>query len=336
MNCAVNPILAEVYRGQMVESFHRGAAAVCDAAGNLLERTGDVERLIYPRSAIKPLQAMALAESGAIERFGLTHCEIALACASHSGQPLHVDRIRQWLAKIEVHESSFECGSQPSTHRSTRLEMIRSSQAPTAIYNNCSGKHAGFMTIAKYQGAPIAGYTDYAHPVQQQVLAVVEELTSEPVTNREGGLDGCGIPVIPISLTAIARAFARLAGGAFESAKRKRAAESICLAMQRYPELVGGEQRFCTAVPKFTHGQVLIKVGAEGVYAGLATAPRPLGFALKIDDGARRAAEVAMGALILRHCRLTGEAKDGLAPWLAPQVHTVAGKPAGSMTAASA
>ena len=331
MNHPVNPVLAEVLRGEMVESFHRGAAVVCDAAGTIVDEAGDITRPIYPRSAIKPLQAMTLVQCGAVEHFGLSNREIALACASHSGEQKHVDAIRKWLGKIDVSESSFECGSQPSSHRTTRIDMIRNGLTPGAIYNNCSGKHAGFMTIAKLKGEPIEGYTDRSHPVQQRVLATVEELTGEAISTQIGGLDGCGIPVVGISLLAIARAFAFMVSGNFKLSSQAMAAQRIIAAMTQFPDLVGGENRFCTVVPNITRGQILIKVGAEGVYAGMTTGTRRLGFALKIDDGSRRAAEVAIGAVIRKHCNLAPQDLVQLQPWLVPNVKTVAGKQAGNI-----
>jgi len=316
----------------MVESFHRGAAAVVDSHGHVIEAFGDINRLIYPRSAIKPLQAFVLAESGAIERYGLGSEQIALACASHSGQLLHVKAISKWLETIEVDEDMLECGSQQSSHRSTREDMIRRGTTAGAIYNNCSGKHAGFITVARHCGEPVEGYIQRAHPVQQRVLQTLEELTEEPVASRPSGLDGCGIPLVGMSLRAIAGAFARLSCGHFDSSTRSQSARAIREAMMRHPELVGGEKRFCTEVAAATAGQAVVKVGAEGVYAGMITGnAAQLGFALKIDDGSRRAAEVAMGSLISMHLSMTPKAANYLQPWFHPQVWTVAKKPAGTI-----
>ncbi len=332
MNDITNPILVEYVRGEMTESFHRGAAAVVHCNGDVVESFGDIERLIYPRSAIKPLQSFLLVESGALERFGLGSEHIALACASHSGQPQHVDTISKWFQTIAVKESSLECGPQQSSHRATRDDMIRRGITAGAIYNNCSGKHAGFITVARHCGNPIEGYIRRSHPVQRRALQTLEELTEEPITSRPSALDGCGIPVVGMSLRAIAGAFARLAGERFDSSARCNSARRIRNAMMRHPELVGGEKRFCTAVAEVTGAKVLVKVGAEGVYAGMTTGTEPvLGFALKIDDGSRRAAEVAMGGLICRNFSMTPQMLNSLQPWFVPQVLTVAKKSAGTI-----
>ena len=329
MKDSINPILVEVIRGDMVESFHRGAAIVVNEQGETVAAFGDVNRPIYPRSAIKPLQAIVLAESGALERYKLGNEQIALACASHSGESRHVNGVRRWLEKIGLDETALECGVQHPSHHHTRIEMIREGIEANSLHNNCSGKHAGFITVAKHNDVPIKGYVKRSHPVQQSVLKVLQELTEEPLQARPFGTDGCGIPVVGISLHGIASAFRKLASGNFDSIARQNSAHRICSAMAEFPELVGGENRFCTAVPLATHGRVLIKVGAEGMYAGMTVDSNPLGFALKIDDGSRRAAEIAMGWLISKFCDLDTEITAELKPWLQPEVKTVANISAG-------
>ncbi len=326
---SANPIIVEVTRGDMVESFHRGAVAVVSAGGETVAEHGDVSRRIYPRSAIKPLQAMVLVESGALERYALRDEHIALACASHSGQASHVDSIRQWLEHLGLDQTYLECGTHDSVHRETRNDMIRRGIKSNALNNNCSGKHAGFITVALHSNFPIEGYVDRAHPVQQRVLQTLEELSDESLQEGPAGLDGCGIPVTGMSLRGIAMAFARLAGTKFSSNVRRTSAERIRSAMALFPELVGGENRFCTVVPRITENLALVKVGAEGVYAGMTSDFDGLGFALKIDDGSRRAAEVAMGWQIETHCNLKQSQLLQLKPWFRPEVRTVAEKHAG-------
>ncbi len=329
MNPPANPILVEVTRGDMVESYHRGAAVVVGKGGDIIAAYGDVTRPIYPRSAIKPLQAMVLAESGAIERFHLSLEQLALACASHSGQILHVDKVRHWLHQIGLDESILQCGTHDSYHRETRTAMIREGLSPNALYNNCSGKHAGMITVAVHNDEPVRNYIDRTHPVQQRVLKMLAELTNEPVEDRPAGLDGCGIPVVGISLKGIALAFTKIANDQFDSKTRKNAAQKIRAAMSRYPNLIAGENRLCTVVADSTAGRVLIKVGAEGVYAGMTVASNRIGFALKIDDGSRRAAEVALGWLITNHCNLSIDEQERLKSRFQPAVKTVARKAAG-------
>ena len=308
----------------MIESIHRGAAAITDANGNIIDEIGNIDSLIYPRSAIKPLQAIAFVESGAVKRFNLGLEEIALACASHSGESRHVDRVRAWLEKIGLDENDLECGAQQSGCRITREEMIRNRINPTAAYNNCSGKHAGFLSTAVVNGEPTKDYVNRQHPVQQRTFEVLREMTEELLSDTPTGLDGCGIPVFGMPLRSIARGFSKLASKRDNADQRGLAAKQVCLAMARFPELVGGENRFCTFVSTATEGSVLAKVGAEGVYAGIHLGPNPIGFAVKIDDGARRAAEVAMAALILKHCKLDKTMTATLEQKIAIPVKTVA------------
>ncbi len=335
MTQSANPVLVEVTRGDMVESFHRGAAVVMDASMRKVAEFGDVSRQIYPRSAIKPLQAFVLVESGALENYRLGAPEVALACASHSGEPCHTDGVQQWLARLGLTETALECGAHYPAHRDTRIAMTRNNIKASASHNNCSGKHAGFISVAHHRGEPINGYIQREHPVQQSVLRVVNELTEESVETAPAGLDGCGIPVVGLSLQGIAKGFAALASAKFASSTRRDAAVRICQSMTEYPQLVGGTDRLCTLVPLVTNRRVIIKVGAEGVYAGLALGDRPLGFALKIDDGSRRAAEVAVTWLIQQFCQLEESAIVELQPWLQPELKTVAKRLAGTIHPAS-
>ncbi len=321
---SANPVLVKVTRGNMIESIHRGAAAVTDANGSIIDEVGNIDNLIYPRSAIKPLQAIAFVESGAVKRFSLGLEEVALACASHSGEARHVDRVRAWLEKIGLDENNLECGAQQSACRTTREEMIRNRINPTAAYNNCSGKHAGFLSTAVVNGEPIKGYIHRQHPVQQRTFEILREMTEEQLSNAPTGLDGCGIPVFGMSLRGIARGFSKLASKRNNTDQQGLAVNLICSAMAKFPELVGGENRFCTFVSTATEGSILVKIGAEGVYAGMHLGVNPIGFALKIDDGARRAAEVAMGALILKHCKLDKTMAATLEQKIAIPVKTVA------------
>ena len=329
MSQSVNPVLVEVIRGDMVESFHRGAAAVFDANGRNIAGFGDIDRPIYPRSAIKPLQAFVLVESGALEHYRLGLPELALACASHSGESCHTDGIRQWLDRLGLNETALECGAHYPAHRDTRIAMTRNDVKAGAIHNNCSGKHTGFLSVACHAGEPVAGYIERNHPVQQRVLRMLQDLSGAPVDTAPAGFDGCGIPVVGMSLQAIAGAFAALAAANFASAKRRVAAGQICEAMANYPNLVGGTDRLCTYIPVETKGQVLIKVGAEGVYAGMVMGDKPLGMALKIDDGSRRAAEVAMTWLIKEFSQLEGAQIEKLNTQLRPEIKTVAKRSAG-------
>jgi L-asparaginase II len=306
------PLTVEVTRGEMVESRHRVAAAVCDAGGARLLAAGDADALIYPRSAIKPLQALVLIESGAADAFNVSDAEVALACASHSGEPRHVELVRAWLARLGLSEADLECG----------VHAVTGVAAPTAAHNNCSGKHSGFLTVARHLGVPTRGYIQPDHPVQRRVMARVAEMAGATLDGAPRGIDGCGIPVFGMPLAALAGAMARLAAAPDAACARIRAA------MAAEPALVAGTGRFTTRVIAATSGAVLVKEGAEGVYAGAIPA-RGIGIAVKAEDGTGRAATAAMGHLLRRLGALDERAGAALADVLEPTLRNHAGREVG-------
>ena len=291
------PMEIEVTRGAMVESRHRVRFAVSDGAGRLLRHGGDPEAPIYARSAIKPLQALALVETGAAEAYGLGDAEIALACASHAGEPRHIETVTAWLERIGLAIEDLECGAHLPSREPAAHAMIRHGAAARAIHNNCSGKHSGFLTTALQLGAPTEGYIRYEHPVQQRVLGILESLTGLDLGGAPRGIDGCGIPVIGIPLGNIALAFARFAAPDDQPEARQAACARIRRAMAAEPFMVAGTGRFCTDLMTATGETVLVKTGAEGVYCA-ALPTLGLGIALKAEDGAGRAAECAMAGLL--------------------------------------
>jgi L-asparaginase II len=328
---SANPIVVEVSRGAMVESRHRAAAAVVDAKGAVVRAWGDVERPVYGRSALKPLQALPLLESGAADRYGLGAAEIALACASHGGEPRHVDLAMAWLARIGCGVDDLECGSHAPFHEASAEALLLAGRRADARYNNCSGKHAGFLSTARHLGEPTQGYIRHEHPVQQRVLGTLEQLTGLRLGDAPRGIDGCGIPVIAIPLGHIALAMARLADPDAElPPARAAAARRILAAMAAEPFLVAGSGRFCTRVMEVAGAKVALKTGAEGVYVA-ALPTLGLGVALKVDDGAGRAAEVAMGR-ILRHLKLLdADEERSLAEVFVPPIANRAGRETGSV-----
>ena len=291
-----NPVLVEITRGPLVESVHRGAIAVSDARGRLRLAVGDVEHLTFPRSALKPVQAIPLIESGAADRFGLSDEEIALACASHSGEPQHTARIAAWQKRIGCSVADLACGPHRPVHEPTATAMIRSGEKWTPLHNNCSGKHTGFMTLARFMGVPVAGYQEVEHPVQRAVERTLTEMAgiSGPLPY---GIDGCTVPNFALPLAALARAMAGLADRSGLPPARAEAASRIVAAMQANPDLVAGTGRPCTLLMRET-GHIAVKTGAEGVYVAILPA-LGLGVALKIDDGAGRAAETLVAAVLI-------------------------------------
>lgn len=294
-----NPILVEVTRGDMVESRHRASFAVSDAGGRIVLAAGNVERPIYARSAIKPLQAIALVESGAAEAFELGNREIALACASHNGEPRHVETVLDWLRRIGCDLDDLECGAHLPGNEAAMIKLLQANRNATPAHNNCSGKHSGFLSVARHLDIPTEGYIRYEHPVQQRVLGILETMTGLDLGEAPRGIDGCGIPVIGIPLGNLALAMARFADPADQPEARQAAIARIREAMAAEPFMVAGSARFCTQVIEISGGKALVKTGAEGVFCA-ALPDLGLGVALKVDDGAARAAEQLMGRLLRR------------------------------------
>ena len=292
------PVLVEVTRGPMTESRHRGSAIVVDAEARVVGAWGDAESPVYPRSAIKPVQALAFVESGAVEAFGLGDEEIALACASHSGEQRHAAAVTAWLERIGLGIGDLECGPQMPSHENSARALLTAGAAPTPAHNNCSGKHAGMLSTAVQLGDSTAGYVKYGHPVQQRILGLFEQICGVDLGDAPWGVDGCSIPTIAVPLGNLALAMARFVDPDRHLPEhRAAAARRVAAAMLAEPFMVAGTGRFCTAALQLAGGKALVKTGAEGVYmAGLPE--HGLGIALKIDDGATRGAEAAMAALL--------------------------------------
>jgi L-asparaginase II len=314
-----NPILVEVTRGALVESVHRGSVAIADAGGTIRFALGDLESPIYPRSSLKPIQALPLIESGAADAFGLSDAEIALACASHSGEPMHTTRVAAWLARIGCAESDLACGAHASRYEPVAEDMIRRGEKPTRLHNNCSGKHTGFLTVARHWGIAAQGYEQHSHPVQRAVAKALGELTGI-AEELPWGIDGCAAPNFAVPLAAQAHAFAKFAAPDALSSERTTACRRIVRAMIAHPELVSGTGRSCAILMRSCGGRAAVKIGAEGFYAAMIP-ERGLGVVLKIDDGASRGAETAMAA-ILDRLKLLGADKEAREILHAPVMNT--------------
>ncbi|MBI1330106.1 MAG: asparaginase [Alphaproteobacteria bacterium] len=292
-----NPVLVELTRGPLVESIHRGSFAIADADGRLVASIGDVKSPVYSRSSLKPIQALPLVESGAAEAFGLSDEEVALACASHSAEPMHTDRVAKWLERIGCTVDDLACGAHPIRDEAIAADMVRKGLKPTRLHNNCSGKHTGFLTVARHWDIATAGYEKHDHPVQKAVAAALADLTGMN-DDFPWGIDGCAAPNFAVPLDAFAMAMARMASPDKLPPQRATAAKRIVRAMTKYPELVAGTGRACTILMRAMDG-VAVKTGAEGFFIAIIPS-RGLGVALKIDDGAGRASECVMAAILER------------------------------------
>ncbi len=295
----VNPVLVEVTRGDRVESRHRGSVAVVEANGKPVLTLGDVEERVYPRSAVKAIQAIPLVESGAADAFGFGDRELALSQASHCGEPQHVAGVKAMLAAIGLDETALECGVHWPTNAKSAADLARRGEKPNQLHNNCSGKHANFLALAKHLGFDHHGYVAPDHPVQRAVGEALSSLTGAPHTAENCGVDGCSIPTYAVPLSSLARGFARFATGEGMSKARAEAARRIYRAAVTEPFYVDGTGSFCTEVMAALAGAALVKTGAEGVYCG-ALPGLGLGVALKAADGATRASEAMMAAVLTR------------------------------------
>ena len=290
----------EQLRGGWVEAVHDVHAAVVDSAGRLVARTGDPELVTFWRSAAKPFQALPLVEDGAAEAFGLTSEELALACASHSSEPGQVARVRELLGKIGCSERDLLCGPHPPLSDRVAQDYQSRGIRLTAVYSNCSGKHAGMLALARHHGWPTEFYTRLEHPVQQRCLTEVSRWTDVSVAEIKTAVDGCGVVCFGLPLRNMAWAYAKLGSrepGAGSSSPLPAPCSRIVESMIRHPELIAGEGRPCTEMMRAHPGRVITKVGAEGVYCALLT-QQGLGVALKVVDGHAIASALAMAAAL--------------------------------------
>ncbi|WP_420408793.1 asparaginase [Hoeflea sp.] len=317
-----NPVLVEVTRGDIVESRHRGMVSVVDADGKPVMALGEVSTPVFPRSAVKAMQALPLVESGAADTYGLGARELALACASHSGEPEHIQLAGDMAARAGLSEADFECGSHWSSEFKVLLEQVRSGPMPNQLGNNCSGKHAGFLCLACHAGVDHHGYVGYDHFVQSTIRDVMEDLTGASLGHDNCGTDGCSIPTYAAPLDRVARGFARMAAGVHIGPERAKASRRLIEACMAEPFYVAGTGRACTELMRLAPGRIFAKTGAEGVYCA-AIPEKGYGIALKCEDGATRGAEAMIGAVLAKlfeddhdlAAKLSGWAEKRLKNW---------------------
>ncbi len=293
---------------------------------------GETDRSIYPRSSLKLFQAIPLLESGAADHFGLSKKEIALACASHNAEEMHVSTISAWLQRMELHKDDLECGHDLPLLDRAAHQLIANHEAPSRVHQNCSGKHAGMLTYAKYLDVGTKGYSEYEHPVQQKWMQTFSELINIDVNSLEWERDGCGMPAIYMPMERLAFGFAQFANLEKMGEKRGNAMSRILEAVSTYPEMIAGSDRCCTAVVKETSAAVVVKTGAEAVYGGVIPKMK-LGFVLKIDDGATRASEVALGGLLNAIGAINGKEAEALTDYFEPIIYNTQKKKTGRVSA---
>lgn len=306
-----NPVCVEVTRGDLVESRHRGSVAVVDGDGKLVFSLGDIESGVFPRSACKAMQALPLVESGAADAYGFGDKELALACSSHNGEDEHVVLAASMLARAGRDVTTLECGAHWSFDQKTIIHQARTMEKPTALHNNCSGKHSGFICACSHQNIDPKGYVGYDHPLQQQIRETMQSLTGTPLGHDNCGTDGCAIPSYAVPLKSLAHGFARMATGNGLEPPRAKASRRLIDACMAEPFYVAGTDRACTKLMQIAPGRIFAKTGAEGVFCA-AIPEQGIAIAVKCDDGTTRAAEAMVAATLARFFEKGGGVHAGL------------------------
>jgi L-asparaginase II len=319
----------EVHRGALAESVHQVHAAVVDREGRLLASNGDPDRLTYWRSAAKPFQILPLLQDGAAARFGLTDEELALACASHSSEPFHLDLVSRFLAKVGLSEDDLACGPHEPLSAVIAKEVLERRLVMTPRWSNCSGKHTAMLALAKHHGWPLVGYQLAGHPLQDRLRAEVERWTGLRREEIVLAVDGCTTVCFGLPLRAMALSYARF--GIDQGAHPRR----LWGAMTSHPHLVAGTKRLCTDLMRVWPGEIVAKIGAEGVYCA-AIPSLGVGIALKVEDGEFRAVGVALTEIIRQVVERLAPASPALGALVrldlehrSPAIHTTRGELSG-------
>lgn len=294
-----NPVVVEVLRGAVVESRHRGSVIVVDGDGKTVFQIGDIERPVFPRSAVKAIQALPFVESGAADAYGFGTKELALACASHGGEPRHTELAASMLAAAGLDKDALECGSHwPGVHDAT-IALARAGGEPNTLHNNCSGKHSAFLCTCRHVGLKHRGYVDADHPFQEMIRETMEAVTGAPHGEDIRAIDGCSIPTYAVPLKNLALGFSRMTTGRTLGKQRAAAAKRLMDACMAEPFYVAGTGKADTRLMGLAPGRIFVKTGAEAVYCA-AVPELGFGIALKCDDGTERGSEAMVAAVLAR------------------------------------
>ena len=310
-------LFVEVTRNGTVESRHFGAAVVCDFKGSVVKSWGDIESLVFPRSALKPMLAIHLVESGASDRFALNDAELSLACSSHQGEQMHQDLVASWLNRLGLTEDHLACGAVLPENTERAHQLLAAGQQGCRLHHNCSGKHTGFLTTALHLNMPLDKYHLLEHPLQQASLDILSDLAVIDLRQYPIGIDGCGLPAPTMPLLQLGRAVARFANPEDLSDCRAQAIYRLHEAITNEPLYIAGHGSVVSELNEVTKGSVLAKTGAEGVLIA-ALPEQGLGIALKIADGSNRARSVALLAILDYLGMLSDEEKQQLQAHIVP------------------
>jgi L-asparaginase II len=321
--------LAEIRRGGVVESIHHGVAVVADEEGRLLHAWGDPDFVTFPRSSLKPFQAIALVETGAADALGLSEEHLALACASHRAEGFQTALVRDWLRRLELSESALVCGPDLPRGEADLKAALCGGPGKSRIFHNCSGKHCGFLSVARKLGASL-GYDDPAHPAQRLYLEALSELIGRDAASLPQGRDGCGLPALALSVADMARAAARYGARRVAAESRRAAIARLLAAIAKYPDHLSGRDEPTSRIIRATGGRVLLKSGAEGFCLGFVP-ERGLGIAVKVADGATRSKMGVLAHIIGELGLLDAEATAALEEAVEPRFSDSNGRPAGEI-----
>ncbi|NLJ34122.1 MAG: asparaginase [Firmicutes bacterium] len=322
------PLAAEVYRGNMVESRHYATVVIVDYTGKVIYAAGDRERLTSLRSGAKPLQVLPLFTTGAMEAYRFSLAQVAVMCASHSGQDIHQEQVLAILRQLGLDESHLQCGVHRPFHRATARALREAGEEPRPRHNTCSGKHACMLAIARHRGWDLETYTELEHPVQQEMLTAVGRATDVGRDKIAIGLDTCGVPVFALPIYNIALAYARLSRPEGWRGRWREGAEAVRAAMGQYPELLAGQGRLVTALLETYRGEILAKDGGEALFC-LGLPERGWGLAVKVEDGSDRALDAIVINLLREVGVIAGSLPAALEPFASPVIKTHGGQVAG-------
>ncbi len=294
----INPILAKSFRNKKLENIFRGRFCAIDENGKIIYSLGNINEYIFPHSAIKPIQAIALYKSGAKEKFSLTEQEIALCIASHHGEKEHINIVKNMLKKINCDIADLECGAHAPISKKARKELFASANRPNILHNSCSGKHIGMLAVAKTLNYPIKDYYLPDKEVQQYISKIIKEIFSIDIIEENYAMDGCSVPTYAAPLKNFAFGFAKLASGKKINSQTKSIFTEIFAIMNKYPYLIGGKGAIDSELMAAFNSRLMLKIGSDGIFCGLLY-DKKIGFALKIDDGNLQAANVAIAKFLL-------------------------------------
>ncbi len=308
-----------VYRGDVEESIHFGAAAVVNSSGELVHSIGNPELVTFPRSALKFIQAVALIETGAAEAYNLDHRHLSLTCASHMGEPFHIELVSEWLNLIGLSADDLACGPDYPLDQDSCLNRLRNREDRNSIFHNCSGKHTGFLTVCQYLGFEPKGYNQLEHPVQQLFLQNLDYFIQSDSKKLNWQVDGCTFPAPAIKLKDMAHAMARFVDHENLEESKSQASHKLQEAIAKYPEYMSGTHELAAHLTNATNGRILAKIGAEGYHIAI-DRDQKLGMALKIADGSVRGINFLLVSLLDELGLLNQQEKNELEQFLHPTI----------------